>query len=569
MFSNKVLPICIIEPVTEKWDKTSVSGVLKLVVSENLYYIQWEPQKGNINKIGSNIDMTQITEIQKKQWIPGHVMNCDCANISSLRLEENPLAIVFLQQGGNGIRRFEIKDSGFFLVAELVWNMLKKGIAVPSNEGEFCLSVYSKCSKNSIFYVPPYIHLQMMKFDGLSSFWNEVNTFYFQVISHLDECDTLPKDPKFPLAQAARASHDRVMKRIYQFIKEYESSEPITVDNWDSLFNEQGVLINPEEFKKRVFDNSVEKSLRSKALPFIFGVYPLDSSSEERASIDQKLIDEYSVYKNQLGCIHQSQIDSNKKLNSNFRVISQDIMRTDRQHIAFADQKGPGLALLTQLLKIYCIFNPPIGYLQGMNDLFVPIMLSYIPKWNPEGLPFDENDKPIDSMELAPVIFWCFEAMLRNTNHISFLSSVTDQCQKKAQLVHKILQKISPMAAIWMRRAGLKDLLWIYSDLVLLFKRTYENVWIIWDQINCSSNPKCWLTYFLAALIMRSFDELSSIDDCSITTVMDVFPKIISKLDHKEIGLISLWLAKEYPLEVEEAKPPVNVDETDFFVPPK
>jgi hypothetical protein len=38
---------------------------------------------------------------------------------------------------------------------------------------------------------------------------------------------------------------------------------------------------------------------------------------------------------------------------------------------------------------MYAIYNPPIGYLQGMNDLFVPLILTFISGWSEDGEPID------------------------------------------------------------------------------------------------------------------------------------------------------------------------------------
>ena len=131
--------------------------------------------------------------------------------------------------------------------------------------------------------------------------------------------------------------------------------------------------------------------------------------------------------------------------------------------------------MLEDLLKAYCVYNPPIGYLQGMNDLFVPILLAYMPDWDENGDPIDKDGKVVDYKSYMPEIFWCFDSMLRNTDHLSFLSSVTEHCQGEAEIVHQILSQISPIAAIWMKRNNLSELLWCYSDFVLLFKRSFED----------------------------------------------------------------------------------------------
>ena len=95
--------------------------------------------------------------------------------------------------------------------------------------------------------------------------------------------------------------------------------------------------------------------------------------------------------------------------------------------------------MITELLKSYCIFNPPIGYLQGMNDLFVPILLAYLPKWDEEGYPIDDLNNHIDKNNYCSIIFWCFDFMLRNIDHLKLLANVTEQCKKLAEIIFQII----------------------------------------------------------------------------------------------------------------------------------
>ena len=62
-----------------------------------------------------------------------------------------------------------------------------------------------------------------------------------------------------------------------------------------------------------------------------------------------------------------------------------------------------------------------IGYLQGMNDLFVMIRLEFLQRWNSECMPISDDGNIIDYQKYLPKKFWCFESMLRNINHLKIL----------------------------------------------------------------------------------------------------------------------------------------------------
>jgi hypothetical protein len=166
-----------------------------------------------------------------------------------------------------------------------------------------------------------------------------------------------------------------------------------------------------------------------------------------------------------------------------------------------------------------------------------------------------------------PVLFWLFEALLRNTGHLNMLANVTEHCPKQAQRIHQLLSAVSPLAAVWMRRRGLKELLWCYSDFVLLFKRSYpEDIWPVWFKFNCSPAPTQWLTYFMAAVLIGCFDTLTQQQDVQITAMMDSFPKMLADLDPDQIGKIALWLHATAPLPVDQPEGNQNIQtKFDFF----
>ena len=585
--SSKPSQLSIIEPAVEYSSQSQQSpGVLILSLVDDNYFLHWGPVDNNpTNTITYLFEEQGKADFEKNDWSFGKFLNVNCQNLNMFYLEKHEKGTSMTLLGKNDGEKRTFITNEFPSLADFVEKLLLKGIAVPSAEKipgfddeasnaqgmkkeVYALSFYNKCHKGVISYTPPFIQLEISEEMELPEFWTEVHKFYEALINHFNASETLPKDPSFPLALAARAAHARAFDKIEKFISEQEKFEEITKDNWKDLFDtETGKLKDPETFRKRMFHAGIDSSALAESLPFVFGVYDLNFTKEEREQKKKQLESEYNTLCVQLDSIQQDQIDHNKKMTSFFKVISHDISRTDRQNPAFKEVNNPGLTVLSQLLKIYCIYNPPIGYLQGMNDLFVPIILAYMPQWDEKGDPIDSEGNIIDYNALKPEIFWCFDSMLRNTDHISFLSSVTEHCQGEAAIVQKILSQVSPLAAIWMARNGLSELLWCYSDFVLLFKRSFEYIWTVWLQLNCSPDPKHWLSYFVAALVMDSFNELSSLPDVTIPSVMDKFPKIMEKLDHKRLGLISLWLYNEYKFKDEQTGVEQKNLHFDFFEP--
>jgi hypothetical protein len=465
-------------------------------------------------------------------------------------------------------RKFSFAEGEFISVTELVEQLLINGIAVPSPDRNYSLQFYKRCHRGVYPYTPPHIQLAFETSTDLTAFWDCLHSFFLTLIIHLDQSDTLPKDPQFPLAEAARAAHLRVLAEVDLSISRLPSYQKVVVSEWSSLFDSDGRLTDQNLFRERLFHCGIESPILAVALPFVFGVYSPTSTASERSALENQLKVEFERLIEQVDSLTPAQIDSNHKVSAAFRVIKHDVSRTDRQVAAFKNTEGVGLKMVTRLLRTYCVFNPPIGYLQGMNDLFVPILLAFLPRWNEAGDPISEDGTILEYEKYLPTVFWCFDAMLRNIDHLKLLADVTKQCQDLADSISRILQKVSPLAAIWMKRNALTGLLWLYSDFVLLFKRSFPDIWSVWLQLTCAPHPSNWLAYFVAAILLRGFDQLAQIKEVTITQMMDAFPKIMADIDISLVGKTSLWLAEQVKpstfqkkTEVEE----VRMNEFRFF----
>ena len=566
--------LAVVEPAYEQQRQSpQVPGCLSLTWTSTSFELAWNPfDRTKYATLQRVVALSENPDYKTSSWSFGKFFTEDCRKIAALSFIESDdkIMISFQRRDGEKERTFAIDRENMWPVSKLIEQLLVKGIAVPAHNDEcpYLLEFYENCADEVFFYIPSYIQLEFAEFTCLDELWARVQKFTQEIIRHLDESNTLPIDQAFPIGSAAASTHHRVIEKLEEFSKKLPCYEPIKSDEFPRLFNEDGRLVDSESFTKRCFYGGADTEILSEALPFVFGVYASTSTSKEREEQFKRMEEDYQKIREQVACIKKPQLDHHKKLGAAFRVIMHDIGRTDRGHPAFRHEQKPGLEMLTELLRAYCVYNPAIGYLQGMNDLFVPIMLVYFPRWNDDGMPVDRDGNVItDYQKTLPIIFWCFESMLSRTNHLKLLSNVTGQCQERARVVLKIISKVSPLVAIWMRRNNLQELLWMYSDFVLMFKRTYEEIWPIWLQFNCAPDPEQWPTYFVTALILKAFPSLVNIEQpVSIASVMDVFPKLIQAMPIRDIGVVAVWLYQNYPLEKVDAGPKEEIPDTfDFF----
>ena len=529
-------------------------GSIHLTKEKNLFYLSWIPNDGlpssHITSIFEDVKSDSNTFDQSEGF---HVLCNEITLFSFLASDKSDDDKISLVLDFNNPYKFQISVHDIYELSEFIESLLIHGIAVPKHDEEMKYSFffYDKAASCTMACPPTYMQLNISEFENIDAFWKKIMDFYVKLMVEIFNNDSLPNDPYFPYGKAAVSAQFLVEQEINEFIGNLPNYEPLSKEEFKSMFDENGVVKDKVKFLERLYFG-VSDDIRKEVLPYALGCFPLDFSTNERKELIQKRNKEFDILRKQVESIGSYQLSHNKKLSSSFRVINHDVERTDRGNPAFIKSKGPGLELLTLLLRTYCLYHMKIGYLQGMNDLFVPIILTYFPKWNDDGFPVDDNNNVINIDDYISEIFWCYEGMIKNINHLELLSDVKQQCTLKAKIIIEILDKVSPMISVWLKNYDLNSLLWIYSDFVLLYKRTYSNIWNVWLQLNCSKDPKNWLLYFISAIIILTFPNLAKLKDINITTIMGVFPNELEKLDPNQIGKYALWIYQKAPIPKEE-----------------
>ena len=278
--------LAIVEPVDEIFEgKKGSSGTLILFRKNDNFFIHWGPTDGSPNqRITAVLEDQKTADFVTESWERGKTLNIDCQKLSKIYLEE-PLSITLVKHEEKSVKKrtFNVSDDSFTSLVEFIEQLLVNGIAVPSRPNEkkeeendedpspYVLRFYPKCHKGVFFYTPPYIMLKVDQSTDLAKFWENVHIFFEELIIHLDKSDTLPKDPNFPLAVAARSSHERVKAKILEFQKEQEEKNPkyekLTAENYKEIFDEEGRIKDEKYFRDRVYTAGIDKEIMPELLP--------------------------------------------------------------------------------------------------------------------------------------------------------------------------------------------------------------------------------------------------------------------------------------------------------------
>lgn len=191
-----------------------------------------------------------------------------------------------------------------------------------------------------------------------------------------------------------------------------ERRRVLALPEWEGFFDPVSgrLQVTAEEVKERIFHGGLDPNdgARKEAWLFLLGVYPWDSSREERQAImnsrrdeyirlkggwwermveGNSTAEEYDHWKEQRNRIGQKLPIPIGILISNIPT-EKDVHRTDRTIPLFAGEDIPHpdpdspfadtgtnvhLEQMKDMLLTYNEYNPDLGYVQGMSDLLAPI----------------------------------------------------------------------------------------------------------------------------------------------------------------------------------------------------
>ncbi|NXV05262.1 TBC16 protein, partial [Cettia cetti] len=189
---------------------------------------------------------------------------------------------------------------------------------------------------------------------------------------------------------------------------EENSQRRLDVSAWLHHLNEAGQVEEEYKLRKAIFFGGIDISIRGEVWPFLLHYYSYESTSEEREALRlQKRKEYFEIQEKRLCMTPDEQKDFWRQVQF---TVDKDVVRTDRSNQFFRGEDNPNVETMRRILLNYAVFNPTIGYSQGMSDLVAPLLAEVL----------DESDT-----------FWCFVGLMQNT---IFISSPRDEDMEK-QLV--------------------------------------------------------------------------------------------------------------------------------------
>ncbi|XP_021270755.1 TBC1 domain family member 16 isoform X2 [Numida meleagris] len=240
----------------------------------------------------------------------------------------------------------------------------------------------------------------------------------------------------------------------------------LDVSAWLGHLNHCGQVEEEYKLQKAIFFGGIDMSIRGEVWPFLLRYYSYESTSEEREALRvQKRKEYFEIQEKRLSMSPDEQKDFWRKVQF---TVDKDVVRTDRSNQFFRGENNPNVETMRRILLNYAVFNPAIGYSQGMSDLVAPILAEVL----------DESDT-----------FWCFVGLMQNTIFIS--SPRDDDMEKQLMYLRELLRLMHPRFYQHLSALGEDGLqmLFCHRWILLCFKREFPDAEALrmWEA--------CWAHY--------------------------------------------------------------------------
>ncbi|XP_057242177.1 TBC1 domain family member 16 [Malurus melanocephalus] len=247
---------------------------------------------------------------------------------------------------------------------------------------------------------------------------------------------------------------------------EENSSRRLDVSAWLQHLNQKGQVQEEYKLRKAIFFGGIDISIRGEVWPFLLHYYSYESTSEEREALRlQKRKEYFEIQDKRLSMSPDEQKDFWRQVQF---TVDKDVVRTDRSNQFFRGENNPNVETMRRILLNYAVFNPTIGYSQGMSDLVAPLLAEVL----------DESDT-----------FWCFVGLMQNT---IFISSPRDEDMEKQLLyLRELLRLMHPRFHQHLCALGedALQMLFCHRWILLCFKREFPEAEALrmWEA--------CWAHY--------------------------------------------------------------------------
>jgi hypothetical protein len=238
--------------------------------------------------------------------------------------------------------------------------------------------------------------------------------------------------------------------------------ESVSPEEWVLFFDNEGKLCVPvDHIRQLVFRGGLDADIRIEAWKFLLGIYPWDSTFNDREAMRRSRAEAY--YSIKANWFDHPEIRNTKHFEDEKHRIDKDVHRTDRSQEAFVGENLPNpdplmavgtnanLEIMKDILVTYNFHNTELGYVQGMSDLLAPLFVA---------------------MGDEAMAFWAFTAFMDRVQSNFFM----DQSGMHGQLktLDSLIHFMDPELYKRLEETETSNLFFCFRWLLVWFKREFE-----------------------------------------------------------------------------------------------
>ncbi|XP_061702468.1 TBC1 domain family member 16 [Syngnathoides biaculeatus] len=262
----------------------------------------------------------------------------------------------------------------------------------------------------------------------------------------------------------------------------------LDVATWLRHLNDDGQVEEEYKLRKAIFFGGIDPSIRGEVWPFLLHYYTYESTSQEREAWRlQKRVRYHDVQQRRLSMSPEEHSEFWRKVQF---TVDKDVVRTDRNNQFFRGDNNPNVERMRRILLNYAVFNPDMGYCQGMSDLVAPLLTEIR----------DESDT-----------FWCFVGLMENT---IFISSPRDEdMERQLMYLRELLRLMLPDFHRHLTALGEDglQLLFCHRWILLCFKREFPDTEALrmWEACWAHYQTDYFHLFLCVAIIVVYGDDVS------------------------------------------------------------
>ncbi|KAI8060736.1 rab-GTPase-TBC domain-containing protein [Gongronella butleri] len=313
---------------------------------------------------------------------------------------------------------------------------------------------------------------------------------------------------------------DRLLKDTPEMQKplpHHTRRAPITPEEWVDFFDRDGVLKLPlATIRQRIFQGGLDPDIRIEAWKFLLGIYPWQSTFDDREAIRRSKAEEYYTIKAKW--FNDLEVRNGTRFLEEKHRIDKDVHRTDRNLSIFEGEELPNpdpqmsvgtnanLEIMKDILVTYNYHNTTLGYVQGMSDLCAPMFVG---------------------MGDEAMAFWGFVQFMERVQSNFF----TDQSGMHRQLktLQSLLQFMDMPLYKHFESTDTLNLFFCFRWLLVWFKREFdwEDVIRLWEVLWSDHLSHDFILFVALAVLHQHRDKILAMDQ------FDDILKYINELNGK------------------------------------